>query len=64
MVAIFLDGKTFAGATMVIAMGITTDGKKRFLGFVETNTENKAVLKPFLRSLIERGLDISHRVFW
>lgn len=59
IVAIFLDGKTFADATMVAALGITMTGEKRFLGFVETDTENEKVLTPFLRSLLERGLDIS-----
>ncbi len=58
-VALFLDGKSFADTTLVIAMGVTSDGTKRFLGFVETNTENDKVLTPFLRSLIERGLDLS-----
>ena len=57
VVAVFLDGKTFADATMVIALGITMAGEKRFLGFVETDTENATVLTPFLRSLVERGLD-------
>jgi putative transposase len=59
VVAMFLDGKTFADATMVVALGITISGEKRFLGFVETDTENERVLTPFLRSLLERGLDIS-----
>ena len=59
LVALFLDGKTFADATMVVALGITISGEKRFLGFVETDTENEKVLTPFLRSLLERGLDIS-----
>ena len=54
-----LDGKTFAEATMVVALGITMTGDKRFLGFVETDTENEQVLTPFLRSLVERGLDVS-----
>ena len=58
----FLDGKTFADATMVIALGITLSGEKRFLGFVETDTENATVLTPFLRSLVERGLDLSQGV--
>ena len=58
-VALFLDGKSFADATLVIALGVTADGTKRFLGFVETDTENEKVLTPFLRSLIERGLDLS-----
>ena len=59
VVAMVLDGKKFADATMVVALGITLSGDKRFLGFVETDTENERVLRPFLRSLVERGLDIS-----
>ena len=62
VVAVVLDGKTFADATMVIALGITLSGEKRFLGFVETDTENEKVLTPFLRSLVERGLDVSQGV--
>ena len=58
-VAIFLDGKVFSGATMVIAMGITLTGEKQFLGFVETATENEKVISSFLRSLLARGLDVS-----
>ena len=60
VVALFLDGKAFADSTMVVALGITVSGEKRFLGFVETDTENARVLTPFLRSLVERGLDASH----
>jgi len=60
VVALFLDGKAFADSTMVIALGITLSGEKRFLGFVETDTENAKVLAPFLRSLVDRGLDASH----
>ena len=62
VVVVVLDGKTFAEATMVIALGITIAGGKRFLGFVETDTETERVLTPFLRSLVERGLDISQGV--
>ena len=61
-VALFLDGKTFADATMVIALGVTIEGDKRFLGFVETDTENERVLSAFLRSLLGRGLDISQGI--
>jgi len=56
LVAIFLDGKTFAAMTMVIAVGITMSGEKQVLGFVETGTENEAVLTPFLQLLCDRGL--------
>jgi len=59
VVAIFLDGKRFADDTMVIALGVTMNGDKVFLGFVQTDTENKKVLSQFLRSLLDRGLDIS-----
>jgi transposase-like protein len=59
LVTVFVDGKTFADSTLVIAMGVRVTGEKRFLGFVETDTENAAVLTPFLRSLRERGLDIA-----
>ena len=62
VVALVLDGKTFADATMVIALGITLSGEKRFRGFVETDTENAPVLTLFLRALVERGLDLSQGV--
>ena len=62
VVAVVLDGKTFADATMVIALGITLSGEIRFLGFVETDTENAQVLTPFLRSLVERCLDVTQGV--
>lgn len=36
IVAIFIDGKQFAGNQIVIALGITVEGEKVLLGFVET----------------------------
>ncbi len=59
ILAIFLDGKTFADMTMVVAVGITLTGEKQVLGFVETGTENEPVLTPFLQELGERGLTSS-----
>ena len=59
LVAVFLDGKTFADMTMVVAMGITLTGEKHILGVVETGTENAVVLTAFLQGLEERGLDAS-----
>ena len=64
LVAVFLDGKTFAEDTMVIALGITMDGEKVPLDFGQTDTENARVLAPFLRSLVERGLDLSRGCRW
>ena len=51
LVALFLDGKTFAADTMVIALGVTLSGAKVVLGFVETGTENAKVCTAFLREL-------------
>ncbi len=59
VVAMFLDGKTFADDEMVIALGVTMTGDKHFLGFVQTATENARTITGFLRSLVERGLDLS-----
>ena len=59
ILAIFLDGKTFADMTMVVAVGITLTGEKHVLGFVETGIENEPVLTPFLQELEERGLTSS-----
>lgn len=54
--ALVIDGKTFAEDGMVSAVGVTADGRKVILGFVQTATENKRVCAAFLRGLVERGL--------
>jgi transposase-like protein len=59
VVVVFLDGKTFADDQIVLALGVTLAGDKRFLGFVQTATENERALTGFLRSLVARGLDLS-----
>ena len=50
-----LDGKTFAGDQLVIALGVTVTGEKRILGLVQTASENKRVLASFLRSSWSAG---------
>jgi transposase-like protein len=56
LVALVLDGKTFADDAMVIALGVTVTGHKVLLGFVQTATENTTVCAAFLRELVARGL--------
>jgi len=58
LAAIWIDGKSFAEDLMVIAVGVTLDGRKQPLGFVQAGTENAKVLTAFLRELIDRGLSI------
>jgi putative transposase len=62
IVAVFLDGKSFAKDEMVIALGVAMDGSKHILGFVQTSTENARVIVQFLRGLVDRGLDISEGI--
>ena len=56
LVALFLDGKSFAEEELIIALGVTLDGEKIPLGFVETATENERVCCRFLADLVDRGL--------
>jgi len=56
VVALVLDGKTFAEDTMVTALGLTLQGDKIILGFVQTGTENTTTCADLLRSLVARGL--------
>lgn len=54
-IALVLDGKTFAGDQIVIALGVTITGEKRILGLVQTATENTRVCASFLREIEARG---------
>jgi putative transposase len=56
LVAVLLDGKTFAEDEMVIVLGVTVQGHKVVLGFVQTATENGRVCAELLRDLVARGL--------
>jgi len=58
-VALWIDGKYLAGVQIVICLGLTIDGRKIPLGFVETTTENAEAVTGLFRDLIERGLDFS-----
>lgn len=55
-VAVFIDGKYFYNEQIVIAVGITDDGRKVALGFIQTTTENARSIRQLLANLIERGL--------
>ena len=56
LVALFFDGKTFAEDSMVLAVGVTVEGRKVMLGMVQTATENEKACSEFLSELVERGL--------
>jgi transposase-like protein len=58
-VALLLDGKIFGTDEMVIALGVTVQGRKIPLGFVQTGTENERVGREMIEGLLERGLKIA-----
>jgi putative transposase len=58
-VVLFLDGKSFGTDEMVIGLGVTMEGHKVPLGFVQTGTENERVGREMLEGLLERGLKIA-----
>ena len=58
-VALLLDGKIFGTDEMVIALGVTVEGRKIPLGFVQTGTENERVGREMIKGLLERGLKIA-----
>ena len=52
-----IDGIILGDHTVLIALGIDSEGKKQVLGLREGDTENSRVAKALLRDLVERGLD-------
>ena len=54
--ALIIDAKHVAGKQMVVALGVTIEGRKIPLGFAEASTEHHGPVKGLLRDLIDRGL--------
>jgi transposase-like protein len=59
LAVLMLDGIELQGRTNVVALGITSDGRKLPLGLWEGSTENATVATALLSDLVERGLDTS-----
>ncbi len=54
--ALLIDATPFAGQQMVVALGISQDGKKTILGIRQGATENAIVVGELLGDLGNRGL--------
>jgi transposase-like protein len=52
-----MDGVHLGDYLVVVALGITTEGKKKILGIIEGSTENSKICTDLLQNIIERGLD-------
>lgn len=64
IVAIFIDGKYLGDTNVIIALGITMEGEKIPLGFIETGTENGTVCKEFIEKLQRRGLNTDNEILF
>ncbi len=56
IVSVIIDGKRFGEDGILIALGITGEGKKVVLGILQAATENYLVCRDFLLELVDRGL--------
>src|SRR5271163_2504190 len=57
--ALLIDATPFEGQQLVVAMGISQDGRKMILGLRQGATENATVAGELLGDLMTRGLDFS-----
>ena len=57
--ALLIDATPFAGQQMVVALGISQDGRKTILGMRQGATENATVVGELLGDLMHRGLDFA-----
>jgi putative transposase len=64
VIAVMLDGIYVADHNLVVAMGVTVDGKKHVLGVRLGSTENKALCVGLLQDLLGRGLRVVERTLF
>lgn len=57
LVALLIDGQSFRGELLVVALGVDVQGCKHVLGLWQGATENTTVVRSLLVDLRERGLD-------
>ncbi|MCX7921748.1 MAG: transposase, partial [Clostridia bacterium] len=53
---IMLDGVRLGEYLVIVALGISNEGKKKILGIIEGSTENAKICTDLLQNIIERGL--------
>jgi transposase-like protein len=62
VLVLMLDGLQIAHHTVVVALGVLSDGRKVVLGLWQGSTENAALCTSLLQDLLERGLRVNGRV--
>ena len=56
IVAVFIDGKRFRSHGVVVALGVSSSGKKYVLGIYEADTENETACLGLLNDIEKRGV--------
>lgn len=64
VVCIFIDGKRYAKDGLMVALGVTLEGRKLFLGVEQVHTENARAIEQWLSRLIERGLKFEEGILF
>ena len=62
LVVLLIDGIEVARHTVVVALGITSDGTKVPLGLAQGSTENGALCTSLLQGLLSRGLKVEDKL--
>jgi putative transposase len=62
LIALLIDGIEVARQTVVVALGITSDGTKVPLGLAQGSTENAALCTILLQGFLERGLKVEDKI--
>lgn len=55
LIAVFIDGKYLIRQQMMIVLGITEEGEKVVLGFVQTTTENSTAIGELFNGQAKRN---------
>ena len=58
-VSLFIDGKNIGGEQIIIVLGVTLDGRKIPVSFIQSYSENSRAIGQMLEKLKERGLEYS-----
>jgi putative transposase len=56
IIGVFVDGKRYADDGLMVAMGVTMDGRKIFLGVEHIHRENHKAIGQWFEHLVARGL--------
>jgi putative transposase len=62
LIGLMIDGVEVARQTVVVALGITSDGTKVPLGLAQGSTENGALCTSLLQGLLSRGLKVEDKL--